>query len=190
MGNRLNLAPKRKGILVKGISYTSRSPNAIDPAQNQSACLLCASTGMLAAALALVVLVKILHLSSAGATLLPLEENCSPSRETCAARLPDGGILFFSLAPRPVALLKPLTLEVRIEGSNMRPIEVDFSGVNAPMAFIRAYPAVNNEGSYAAQTTLPVCANGRMMWQATVRLENGDHSLLAPFRFETGMNNG
>lgn len=157
-------------------------------AQNQSACQLCAIVGMLAAALMLVVLGKALFLPPAGPAVLQLDASCSPGREDCTVRLPDGGILRFSLNPRPVPLLKPLTLEIHIEGSTMRPVEVDFSGMNVPMAFTRAYLTVDNKGGYGAQTTLPVCASGRMVWQARVRLENSEHRLIAPFRFETGMN--
>jgi len=148
-------------------------------------CLLCAIVGMLAAAMALAVLAKMLFLAPAGPTVLPLDETCSLSRETCSVRLPDGGSLKFSLGPRPVPLLKPLTLEIRIAGSNANPVEVDFTGVNVPMAFNRAYPTQATNGVYTAQTTLPLCASGRMVWQASVLLEKGDDRLLVPFRFET-----
>jgi hypothetical protein len=139
----------------------------------------------LAAALVLAVLGKMLFHATAGPTVLPLDETCSLSRETCAARLPDGEMLVFSLGQRPVPILKPLTLEIHIEGSNIRPVEVDFSGVDVPMAFNRAYPAPATDGVYTAQTMLPLCASGRMVWQASVLLEKGDSRLLVPFRFET-----
>lgn len=140
---------------------------------------------MLAAAITLAVLAKMLFLAPAGPTVLPLDETCSLSRETCSVRLPDGGTLKLSLGPRPVPLLKPLTLEIHIAGSNANPVEVSFTGVNVPMAFNRAYPAPFTDGVYTAQTTLPLCASGRMVWQASVLLEKGDGRILVPFRFET-----
>ncbi|MDP3483540.1 MAG: hypothetical protein Q8S05_09565 [Sulfuricella sp.] len=159
------------------------SPTSPEP--DRGTCLLCAIVGMLAAAMTLAVLAKMLFLAPAGPTVLPLDETCSLSRETCSVRLPDGGTLKFSIGPRPVPLLQTLTLEIHIEGSNIRPVEVDFSGVDVPMAFNRAYPAPAPGGVYTAQTMLPLCASGRMVWQASVLLEKGDSRLLVPFRFET-----
>lgn len=149
-------------------------------------CLLCAIVGIMAAVLVLAVLAKMLFLAPVGPAMLPLDETCSLSRETCSVRLPDGGVLKFSLGPRPVALLKPLTLEIGISNSTARPLEVDFNGVDVPMAYNRAYPAPMTDGVYTAQTTLPFCASGHMVWQAAVLLEKGDGRLLVPFRFETG----
>lgn len=148
-------------------------------------CPLCALVGALAAALALAVLAKTLFLVPHGPTLLALDESCSLSSETCVMPLPDGGRIEFALGPRPVRLLSSLKLEIRVSGSNARPLEVDFSGVNTPMAFNRAYLLPSGNGIYGAQTGLPVCATGRMVWQATVLLENGARQILAPFRFET-----
>lgn len=152
---------------------------------DKGTCLLCAIAGALAAALALAVLVRTLFLAPSGPTVLPLDETCSLSREICSMRLPDGGTLEFSLGPRPVPILKPLKLEIRIANSTALPLEVDFTGVDVPMAFNRAYPASAADGAYTAQTMLPVCASGRMAWQASVLLEKGDDRFLIPFRFET-----
>ncbi|BCB26044.1 hypothetical protein SKTS_09300 [Sulfurimicrobium lacus] len=148
-------------------------------------CPLCALVGALAAALALAILAKTLFLVPRGPTLLALDETCSISSETCSMPLPGGGRLEFALGPRPVRLLSPLKLEIRVSGSNARALEVDFTGVNTPMAFNRAYLIPSGNGVYGAQTGLPVCATGRMVWQATVLLENGERQMLAPFRFET-----
>ena len=155
----------------------------ISPEQDH--CLLCAIVGIMAASLLLAVLAKTLFLGPAGPTVLPLDETCSLSRETCSARLPDGGSLKFSIGPRPVPLLQTLTLEIRISDSDAHPIEVGFTGVDVPMAFSRSYPAPATDGVYTAQTMLPLCASGRMVWQASVLLEKGDGRILVPFRFET-----
>lgn len=153
---------------------------------DQGTCRLCAIAGMLAAALVLAVLGKMLFLTPAGPTVLTLDDTCNLSRETCSVHLPDGGILEFSLGPRPVPLLKPLTLQIRMSNSTARQLEIDFKGVDVPMAFNRAFPAPTTGGVYNAQTTLPLCASGRMAWQASVLLEKGDSRLIVPFRFEAG----
>lgn len=149
------------------------------------ACPLCALIGALVAALVLAVLAKTLFLVPRGPIVLALDESCSIGSKICAMPLPDGGRIELELGPRPVRLLSPLKLEIRVSGSNARPLEVDFTGVNTPMAFNRAYLLPNEPGVYGAQTGLPVCATGRMVWQATVLLESGAHQILAPFRFET-----
>ena len=159
------------------------SPTSPEP--DRGTCLLCAIVGIMAAALVLAVLAKMLFLAPAGPTVLQLDESCSLSRETCSVPLPDGGTLKFSLGPRPVPILKPLTLEISIAGSNANPVEVSFTDVNVPMAFNRAYPTQATDGVYTAQTTLPLCASSRMVWQSSVLLEKGDGRLLVPFRFET-----
>jgi hypothetical protein len=148
-------------------------------------CPLCALVGALVAVLALAVLAKTLFLVPRGPTLLALDETCSISSETCAMPLPGGGRIEFALGPRPVRLLSPLKLEISVFGSHARALEVDFTGVNSPMAFNRAYLIPSGNGVYGAQTALPVCATGRMVWQATILLENGKRRMLAPFRFET-----
>lgn len=148
-------------------------------------CPLCALVGALSAALVLAVLAKAVFLVPRGPTLLALDESCSLSSATCTMSLPDGGRIEFTLGPRPVALLSPLELEIRVSGSKARALEVYFTGMNAPMAFNRAYLVSSKDGVYGAKTGLPVCATGRMVWQATVLLEGSDRQILAPFRFET-----
>lgn len=152
-------------------------------------CVLCAVVGALIAAVAVAALVKTMLFAPPKFTALPLDETCSLSSGVCGATLPDGGHLEFTLAPQPVPQLKPLNLELRITGSSARALEVDFSGVNLPMAFNRADLTPGNEDSYTGQAILPLCASGRMEWHATVRLEDGKRQIYVPFRFETARGN-
>lgn len=154
-------------------------------APESATCPLCALAGALAALLVLAVLAKAVFLAPRGPVLLKLDQACRLDHGSCAISLPDGGRIEFALGPRPIRLLSPLRLEIRVSGSDAQPLEVDFSGVNEPMAFNRAYLAHAGDGAYGAQTSLPVCATGRMTWQATVLLQAGKRQLLAPFRFET-----
>lgn len=167
------------------IAPASAWSEPVSPEPGRGTCLLCALTGTLAAALMLTVLARMLFLAPSGPTLLPLDETCSLSRETCTMRLPDGETLEISLGPRPIPLLRTLTLEIRIADSNARPVEVDFTGIDVPMAFNRAYLKPAADGIYTAQTSLPVCTSGSMVWQASVLLENDKGHFLVPFRFKT-----
>jgi len=152
---------------------------------DDGACVLCAILGALVAALVVTVLVKSMLFAPPRFTALPLDETCSLSDGVCAVSLPDGGRLEFTLAPRPVPLLKPLNLELRIAGSSARAVEVDFTGVNLAMAFNRAHLSADGAGRYDGQASLPLCSSGRMKWNATVRLEDGKRKIYVPFRFET-----
>lgn len=147
--------------------------------------LLHALAGLLAGALAVTALVKIMVLAPKQELLLPPVAGCNLSTETCEARLPDGEKLSLAMTPRPTPLLSPLALEVRIDGKAARPVEIDFSGVDFPMAHTRAYLKPDGAGRHTAEMRLPVCAYGRMTWQAAVRIESGGRAVIVPFRFET-----
>lgn len=153
--------------------------------QDDGACVLCAILGALVAALVVAALVKFMLFAPPKFTALPLDETCSLSSTTCAVRLPDGGRLEFALSPRPVPLLKPLNLELRIAGSSARAVEVDFTGVNLAMAFNRAHLSAGDAGRYDGQAALPLCSSGRMTWNATVLLEDGKRKIYVPFHFAT-----
>jgi hypothetical protein len=155
-------------------------------ALNQATCTLCALSGMLLAALVLVVMAKLFYLAPSKPLSLPLASACDLSMTACTIALPDGGSLEIDLGKKPVPLLSRFPLRARVSDSRWQPVEVDFTGINIPMAFVRAYlkPAPD-EGEYAAHSALPMCATGRMEWQATVRLEKQGRQMLAPFRFIT-----
>lgn len=163
--------------------------NAISVTGNDNAgqCLLCALAGMLFAAVVMAVAAKLLFLAPRAPLALTPDTVCDLSRDAvCELALPDGGSVHLSLGSRPAPLLRPFALEVRVKGSSAQAEEVDFSGVNMPMAFVRAYLSPGEQpGTWRAQTTLPLCASGRMSWQASVRLEQGKRQVIAPFRFET-----
>lgn len=158
---------------------------SLTPATPERAYLPCAAIGALLGAIAVTVLLKLMVFAPPKALVLPLDPTCSLSAASCSAELPGGGTLEFALGPRPTPLLKPLALDIRISGSNARAVEVDFTGVDVPMAFNRADLIPAGEGSYAGQAALPLCASGRMEWRATVRLQDGGRQIYVPFRFTT-----
>lgn len=155
------------------------------PSGTGQTCLPCALIGALLGALAATALVKLMVLAPPKPLVMPLDAACSLSRASCRAALPGGGSLEFTLGPRPTPPLKPLALDIRIIGSRARALEVDFTGVDVPMAFNRAHLAPQSEGAYSGQARLPVCTSGRMEWRATVLLEDGTRRIYVPFRFET-----
>lgn len=155
-------------------------------AASPSTCALCALSGMLLAALVVVAVAKLFYLAPSKPLSLPLAAACDLSLSACAIPLPDGGSLEIELGEKPVPLLERFPLRATVSDSRWQPVEVDFTGVNIPMAFVRAYlKSAPGEGEYAAHSALPMCATGRMEWQATVRLEKQGRQMLAPFRFVT-----
>lgn len=110
---------------------------------------------------------------------------CDLHRAPCEAILPQGGRLTFSLAPRPVAVMVPLAVEVMLEGVNADRVAVDFAGVSMNMGLNRQNLS-GRDGRFSGQATLPVCVTGRMAWQATLLVETGSMRIAVPFRFDAG----
>jgi hypothetical protein len=115
--------------------------------------------------------------------VLPLS-NCDLAKQACVTTLPDGGLLEFSIEPRPIPSLKPLKLQASIQGSEARKIEVDFAGTDMKMGHNRPVLQGSN-GQFAGQANLPVCVTGKMEWDVTVLVETGNALIAAPFRFAT-----
>lgn len=155
------------------------------PQQDKFTCALCALSGALLAGVFIALLFKILFFAPDAVRMLSLDEQCQLEQGACTLTLPDGETLEIEIGVKPVPLVANFPLRVQLSGGNYRPVEVDFIGENFPMAFVRAYLSPENEGRFSARTALPLCANGRMIWRATVRLEHAGRQVLAPFRFET-----
>lgn len=120
------------------------------------------------------------------AVRLPLVEACRLDRQTCSTALPEGGSLEMTLEPRPVPSSAPVRVSVVLRGLQPGRVDVDFQGVEMNMGLHRLSLADRGGGRYAGETTLPVCVTGKMVWQATVRLEAGRKDITVPFRFESG----
>lgn len=117
---------------------------------------------------------------------LPLVEHCRLDREACSVPLPDGGRLTMMLEPRPVPSAAPVRVVVTTEGVRADRVEISFTGVDMNMGLHRLPLAAAGEYRHVGETTLPVCVTGRMVWQATARLEVGHRDISVPFRFESG----
>ncbi|QKT03934.1 hypothetical protein HUS23_08945 [Ectothiorhodospiraceae bacterium 2226] len=117
--------------------------------------------------------------------LAPLDPDCDLHSAPCSTPLPYGGTLELSLAPRPIEMLQPLALEVRLQGVQPAAVAVDFSGVEMFMGYNRVPLTERAPGFYAGTGMLPVCVTERMTWEVQVLLETAQGPVAAPFRFET-----
>lgn len=143
--------------------------------------------GLLLIALVVVVGYKLspLLLPKADKTLQP-ESGCDLQRQACAAPLPDGGRVVLSITPRPIPMIRPLQIEVRLEKLAASRVEVDFAGVEMNMGLNRPLLQAVGDGRYQGEATLPVCVTGAMDWQATVLVEGERERIAIPFRFASG----
>ena len=114
-------------------------------------------------------------------TLPPLV--CNPAAERCAAALPGGGSMAFSIAPAPILPLKPLQLEVILNGPTAEHVETSFQGVTMDMGYNRSI--LSGTGTrFTGQAMLPVCTTGAMRWSATVRITSRAGAVAVPFHFD------
>ncbi len=113
--------------------------------------------------------------------------DCNIGQQACVATLPNGGEMEFSIEPRPIAVLKPLQLQATFRSTEVRKVEVDFTGSEMKMGYNR--PQLEREiGSdrFSGQASLPVCITGNMEWDATVLVDTGQAIVAVPFRFVSG----
>lgn len=116
---------------------------------------------------------------------------CDLHRQPCAATLSVGGrnaanaTITLSIAPRPIPVIRPLRLEVVIEGLEARRVEVDFAGRDMNMGLNRPALAADGPGRFVGQATLPVCITGKMAWKATVLVETDRERIAVPFLFDS-----
>jgi hypothetical protein len=112
-------------------------------------------------------------------------EECDLHREACRVELPEGGWLELSLQPRPVRMLIPFMIQVRLAGLTVDSVAVDFSGVEMDMGYNRPQLSRLEDGLYQASGMLPMCVDDRMSWRARVLLQQADGLGIVNFSFET-----
>lgn len=117
-------------------------------------------------------------------TLQP-DPACNLQQQACSVALPEGGSIALTFGTRPVPLVKPFDLSVTVNGIRASRVEVDFSGVEMNMGFIRPELSLRSDGHYVATSALPVCVTGAMDWQVTVLIETFTQRIAIPFRLTT-----
>jgi pimeloyl-ACP methyl ester carboxylesterase len=108
---------------------------------------------------------------------------CDLRAGPCTARFPSGGTVRFGIAPRDIPVLKPLGLEVEIEGLTPAGVEVDFAGADMNMGYNRVRLEAAGPGRYQGEGILPICVRHQMTWEAKVMIQTARGYLVAPFRF-------
>ncbi len=114
------------------------------------------------------------------------DPGCDLQRGPCGAALPGGGRLTLTIAPRPIPLVAPLAVEVRVDGAATRTVAVDFSSPDMYMGYNRHALAAAGAGVYAGTAVLPVCVRTRMTWRAQVVADTAHGRVSVAFTFVTG----
>lgn len=125
-----------------------------------------------------------LLLPTADLRVMP-DPGCDLNRSSCAVALPDGGSVELTLAPRPIPLVTPLRIAVRIEGAAPRGAWADFAGAGMAMGLNRPRLHPREAGQWEGETSLPVCVTGQMTWEVTLLLERRGERIAIPFRFQS-----
>ena len=113
------------------------------------------------------------------------DPGCDLHRQACGANLPGGGRIELAITPRPIPVVQPLAIEVRVTGLAPRKAEVDFAGIGMNMGYNRPALSAVESGRFAGSASLPVCITGTMPWRATVLLETDRQRISVPFRFDS-----
>ena len=112
-------------------------------------------------------------------------EQCDIAADSCVTQLPDGGELLLEITPRPIPLMQPLEVVVRVNGSELQPARLDVTGLNMEMGLNRTALTAQQAGVWQGETILPICSQRRMHWQAALLLGDGDKQYRLLYQFHT-----
>lgn len=94
-------------------------------------------------------------------------QGCDLDQGPCREVLGGGRSVEVTVSPRPVALLEPMSVEVRFAGGG-RASEVRLTATSTTMDMGETILPLTATGDerFSGQTTLPVCASERLDWEA------------------------
>jgi len=123
------------------------------------------------------------------AEMAELNPDCDLQKQPCMIEFDGGGAVELAVSPRPIRAAVPLTLTVKAHGIETESVQVDFSGEGMSMGYNRPELSRSGDnGEFAGEGVLSICAIDRMFWRAIVLLNTGRGVLAAPYRFETTRN--
>ena len=114
-----------------------------------------------------------------------LDENCDLRKAACTSKLPGGGSVTLSISPNDIPILRPLQLDVKVEGVEVSTTEIDFTGIGMDMGYNRPKLEPITKTQFKGKAILPVCVRSKMDWEAKVLLQTERGLIMAPFRFFT-----
>ncbi|WP_316364199.1 hypothetical protein [Candidatus Thiodiazotropha sp. CDECU1] len=116
---------------------------------------------------------------------LPADPMCDLRAGPCVTRLEGGGEVSLSIEPRELPMMKPLKLQVMVQGLQANNIEVDFSGKDMHMGFNRYKLERESAAMFSGEGMLPVCVWEAMEWEAQVFIDSEMGKISVPYQFIT-----
>jgi len=126
------------------------------------------------------------HLAGGDASIEQLApEGCDLAAQSCEGILGDGSVVQLAVQPRPIELMKPLKVEVQVEGTGWTPLRLDITGLNMEMGLNRTSLNPDGRGRWRGETILPICSQRRMHWQAALLLQGPEGAVQLLYEFHT-----
>ena len=114
-----------------------------------------------------------------------IDPDCDLRAGPCVSRLNDGARISFAIEPREIPVVKPLQLQVSLDGVQADEVQVDFAGVDMNMGFNRVTLNPAEQGVFKGDGMLPVCVRDAMEWEAKVLISTREGLVSVPYRFIT-----
>ena len=125
-------------------------------------------------------------LSPQGVTRAVMQSGCDLHQSDCTAVFSDGRKATLSLTPKNLPLLKPIQIQVQLEGFKAKSMQFNIIGLNMDMGVNRNTLVSNNQQLFQGKMVLPTCSHQRMEWEAqAVITDHDDKIVIAPFQFYT-----
>lgn len=115
----------------------------------------------------------------------PLNKSCDLRKDACTSKLPGGGTVRFSITPNDIPILRPLTFDVTVDGIAVSNVTVDLIGIGMDMGYNHSKLESSGNNQFVGKTTIPVCTQSKMDWEARVMLQTDRGLIMAPFQFYT-----
>jgi hypothetical protein len=96
--------------------------------------------------------------------------------------------MVISVAPQPIPLLKPVSVNIELLNMRAETVEVDVSSPDMYMGYNRRPLRVLDAQRFSGHTVLPACILERMRWTLRTIARSGNAAHEAAFVFETGAN--
>lgn len=113
--------------------------------------------------------------------------SCDFQNNDCTIPLPQGGTVFFSIAPRPVPFADPFKVIVKFDNTNLaiQSVMVDFTALLEDAGYRRPQLKKISNQEFSIQTDLSHCKDEEMLWQVTVLIRLEKDTLAIPFKLHT-----
>ena len=115
------------------------------------------------------------------------DKSCNLREKECPKKLANGGMVIFSIEPKDIPMLKPLTLNIKLKGVSSSKIEIDFMQKDKrfSLGYNRPELIKVSDTEFKGTAFLSLCATKEMNWEAKVILQTEQGVQTAVYHFLT-----